>query len=175
MLVITVMAVAVWVIATFPGVGDELDDFQRASPEAPADFAVTEPVEWVVFIEPSTASQARFRFEIVDADGEEVTLSNRHGFSYSWFGRSGRSIASVELEPGDYRLLVVEGTAAVALGPSPAGQVAWAIGGAVVIGLLFGGAGTAILVVSAIRDTRRRTRNAERPPPSPWSAGEWPS
>ena len=173
--VLGVVAAGVWAIATLPSVSDDIDRLHRASPGAPAEFTVEDAVDWDVFLEPSTLSQSGVRIEVVDERGDPVPLGNEHGFTYEWFGRSGRSIASVALDPGTYRMRVVEGTATVAVGASPGWAILRAVGGAVLIALLVCGPGVVILVVSAVRDTRRRTRDAEPPPPSPWSAGEWPA
>lgn len=170
-----VLAAGGWLIAELPSVSDEIDRFHRASPQRPVEFTVLEPVDWDVFIEPSVSSQSGFRFEIIDSAGAPVPLGREHGFTYNWFGRSGRSIASVRLAPDTYRAEVVEGDATVAVGPSPGGRILRAIGGAVLIGAALGITGVAIMIVSAVRDTRRRNENAEPPPPSPWSSGEWPA
>jgi hypothetical protein len=170
-----VFATGAWLFAALPSVSDEIDRFHRASPQIPAEFTVADTVDWDVFIEPSAASQSGLRFEIVDREGQPVALGRDHGFTYNWFGRSGRSIASVELEPGTYRMQVVDGTQRVAVGPSPGGKIFRVIGGALAVGALLGIPGVVITVVSAVRDTRRRNRDAEPPPPSPWSAGEWPA
>jgi hypothetical protein len=175
LVVLGVLAAGAWLFVSLPSVSDDIDRFHRASPQIPAEFTVVERVEWDVFIEPSVASQSGFRFEIVDAGGQRVPLGRDHGFTYNWFGRSGRSIASVELDPGTYRVRVVEGTAGVAVGASPGGAILRAVGGALLIGALLGISGLVIAVVSAVRDTRRRNRDAEPPPPSPWSSGEWPA
>ena len=174
-LILGVLAAGGWLFVEMPSVSDELDGFHRASREAPVEFTVDERVDWDVFLEPSVASQSGFRFEILDARGDRVALGREHGFSYAWFGRSGRSIASVVLEPGTYLMQVVEGTSTVAVGASPGGRIFRAIGGAVLLGVCIGLTGMVIMVVSAVRDTRRRNENAEPPPPSPWSAGEWPA
>ena len=170
-----VIAAVGWFFANAPDVSDEIDRLHRASPDLPAEFTTTQAVDWDVFLEPSSASRVRFRFVILDVEGEPVRLGNDHGSTYEWFSRSGRSIASVVLEPGDYRMEVTEGTGTVALGTGPAGRIFRAVAGAIAIGLLLGLSGIAIRIVSAVRDTRRRTENAEPPPPSPWSSGEWPA
>ncbi len=174
-LALGVLAAGGWLFARLPAVSDELDRFHRAEPGLPAVFTVDDTVDWDVFIEPSTASQSGFRFEIVDDSGEPMPLGNDHGFTYNWFSRSGRSIASVVLAPGTYELRVVDGPSTVAVGASPAGRILWALGGALVIGGVLVVGGAAVMVVSAVRDTRRRNENAEPPPPSPWSSGEWPA
>ncbi|MEZ5245074.1 MAG: hypothetical protein R2707_08270 [Acidimicrobiales bacterium] len=173
--VLGVLSAGAWLFASLPSVSDDIDRFHRASPQVSTEFTIVETVDWDVFIEPSVTSQSGVRYEIVDAGGRRVPLGRDHGFTYNWFGRSGRSIASVELEPGTYRLRVVDGTASIAVGASPGGKIFRAIGGAVLVGLLLGVPGVVIAVVSAVRDTRRRNRHAEPPPPSPWSAGEWPA
>ena len=174
-LVLGALAAGGWLVAELPSVSDEIDRFHRASPQAPVEFTVREAVDWDVFIEPSVASQSGFRFEILDSGGARVPLGRDHGFTYNWFGRSGRSIASVRLAPDTYRVEVIEGGATVAVGSSPGGRIFRAIGGAILIGAVLGITGIAIMIVSAVRDTRRRNANAEPPPPSPWSSGEWPA
>lgn len=175
LLILGLLAAGGWLLAHLPSVADDIDGFHRATPQRPAEITVAELVDWDVFIEPSAASSSGFRFEILDAAGDRVPLGRDHGSTYNWFGRSGRSIASVVLEPGTYRLEVLEGTSTVAVGASPGGRIFRAIGGAVLVAVVVGGTGAAIMVVSAVRDTRRRNENGEPPPPSPWSAGEWPA
>jgi hypothetical protein len=174
-LLIGVLGAVGWFVASVPDIADGIDRLHRASPELPVEFDVAEAVDWDAFLEPSSASRARFRFAIVDAAGERARLGNDHGSTYDWFSRSGRSIASVVLGPGRYRMEVTEGFGTVALGASPTGKIFRAVFGALIIGLLVGGAGVVVMIVSAVRETRRRTQNAELPPPSPWSAGEWPA
>lgn len=76
-------------------------------------------------------------------------------------------LPSVSSQSG-FRFEVVEGSSTVAVGPGSGGRIFRVIGG--VLGI----AGIVIMIVSAVRDTRRRAENAE-PPPSPWSSGEWPA
>jgi len=175
MLVCALMAAGAWLFSELPNVSDEIDRFHRASRQFPVEFTVEEAVDWDVFIEPSSASRSGLRFEIVDAEGEPVRLGSDHGFTYNWFSRSGRSIASAALDPGTYRMTVTEGTASVAIGDSPGAEIFRAVGGGVLIGGVLGLLGIVVMIVSAVRDTRRRNQNNEPPPPSPWSSGEWSS
>lgn len=179
------LAVVGWLVLALPEMGERADELHRAKMGRPVEFEVVDDVvEWDVFIEPSDRSQSGVRYEIRDADGELVQvgragepgsfLGASGGSSYSWFGRSGRSIASARLQSGTYRLEVVSGDATIAIGRNPAGAVGRAVGGAAALGLPLILGGTAVAVVSAVRDTRRRNRLAEPPPPSPWSSGEWP-
>lgn len=179
------LAVVAWLLFTLPEVGDRADALHRAEPGQPAAFVVADDiVEWEIFIEPSGRSQSGVRYEIRDENDEIVPVGRAEdsssffgssGSSYEWFGRSGRSIASVRLPAGSYRLLVVESDATIAIGEDPTEVLGRAVGGAAALGLPFILGGAALAVVSAIRDTRRRTIEAEPPPPSSWSSGEWPA
>lgn len=165
----------VWIAVTIPAFSDRVDEMHRADISSPAVFEVDEAVSWAVFIEPSSRSQSGLRYQLVSESGALVSLGRSGGSTYDWFGDSGREIATADLEPGRYRLEVASGDATLAIGRDPSGVILGAIAGALIVGLplVLGGAGLAI--VSAIRDTRRRTRAAAPPPPSPWSAGEWPA
>lgn len=165
----------VWLVVRIPAFNDEVDALRRATPDQPATFVVDEPVRWSVFIEPSGRSQSGLRYRLVDDGGREVLLERSGGASYDAFGDSGREIASVALEPGTYRLEVTAGDATLAVGDDPTGVLTGAIAAALVIGLPLVLGGAALSIVSAIRDTRRRTETAAPPPASPWSAGEWPA
>jgi len=169
------MAAVGWFAASAPDIGREIDRLHRASPGVPAEFTITQTVDWDVFLEPSSASRARFRFAILDQAGDELPLGNDHGSTYEWFSRSGRSIASVALAPGEYSMQVTEGQGTVALGRGPGAKIFRSVIGAIAIGGIIGLGGVAIMIVSAVRDTRRRTEDSELPPPSPWSSGEWPA
>jgi hypothetical protein len=174
-MIVAVLAAGVWLMRELPAVSDRIDELHRAEPGRSVRFTVAEAVDWDVFLEPSTARLSGFRFALVDADGTPVRLGDDHGFTYNWFGRSGRSIASADLAPGVYEMWVVEGTAGVAIGSSPGDAVARAILGAALIGGIIGVPALVLTVVSAVRDTRRRNATGEPPPPSPWSSGEWPA
>ncbi|MDW3219086.1 MAG: hypothetical protein R8F63_10800 [Acidimicrobiales bacterium] len=165
----------VWIGARIPAFRDRVDEMYRADAETPASFVVEEDVSWDLFIEPSSRSQSGLRYQLVDEAGEVVALGRSGGSSYDWFGDSGREIATADLAPGRYRLEVTAGDATVAIGRDPTGVITGAIAAALIIGLPLVLGGTALAIVSAIRDTRRRTRTAAPPPPSPWSAGEWPA
>lgn len=153
----------------------DVDELTRAVASSPTDFDVDATVSWTVFAEPRDESLSGVRYRIVDAvTGEESGLAPYGGdFAYSTGSHSGRAVSTVQLQPGRYRL-VVEGPLTIAVGPSPAGRMGWMFGGAAAVGgpLLIGG--LAVALISAIRDTRARTRAALPPPASPWSAGEWP-
>ncbi len=170
-----VVTALVWVGAQFVLLDRDVDDLERATAAVPLDFEVGSPVRWTLFLEPDEASFSGVRFAVTDtAAGTEVALGPyRGGFSYDTFSHNGRAVATISLDPGVYRL-AVEGPVTIAIGPSPAGRVGWMVGGGLLIGapLLIGG--MALALVSAIRDTRRRTQAAMPPAPSPWTSGEWP-
>lgn len=158
-----------------PGTIDDIDALHRATEQESIDFTIGEATTWQIFLEPNSESLAGTQVAVVDAaTGEPLALGRPSTFSYAWGTRSGRSVGSVALDPGNYRL-VVQGDARFAIGPNPGPRFIRSVIWALVIGvpLLIGGA--AFAIVSAVRDTRRRTREAEQPPPSPWSAGEWPA
>lgn len=176
MIVLGVLAGVAWFGSQLPKVSDDLDALRRTSLQGQLEFELDEAVEWTVFVEPSAAALARVRFDIVNvATGEAVPIRrSSSSFSYAWFGRSGRSIARADIPPGVYRV-DLEGGVTIAIGESPGSRIAWAFGGAALLGLPLVVGGFAVAIVSAIRDTRQRTRDTEPPPPSPWSAGEWPA
>jgi hypothetical protein len=170
------IAATVWFVVRVPAIADDLRSLEESTAAQPLEFEVTESVDWTLFIQPSSESLSGVRFAIVDVgSGDEIPLTGSPGsFTYNWFGRSGRAIARADIPPGRYRL-VVGGGATIAIGPNPSGRILWAVGGAALIGIPLILGGIAVAVVSFVRDTRRRTVDAEPPPPSPWSAGEWPA
>jgi len=176
MALLGLVAATVWFVARIPAIAEDLRALEESTTAQPLEFDLTEPVDWTLFIQPSSESLSGVRFAIVDVDsGEEVLLTGSPGsFTYNWFGQSGRAVARADIPPGRYRL-VVEGEVTIAIGPNPSGGILWAVGGAALIGIPLVLGGIAVAVVSFVRDTRRRTAEAEPPPPSPWSAGEWPA
>lgn len=153
----------------------DVGDLTRATADVPAEFEVESAEGWTLFAEPRSEQLSGVRYRIVDVDTATQVPLAPYGtdFTYSTGSHSGRAVSTVRLPPGRYRL-EVEGPLTIAVGPSPAGRLGWMFGGAAAGGgpLLIGG--ISLAVVSAIRDTRARTRAALPPPPSPWSAGEWP-
>lgn len=164
-----------WLAVHLPRWGERIDDLGRAEADAPLRVAVDDPVRWTLYLEPSASSGIDTTYRVVDDRGDEVAV-DRSGdrSSYEWFGRSGRSIGTVELDPGTY-VVEVTGPDTIALGPSPRPALGRAVVGAALVGLPLVIGGIIVAVVAAVRDTRRRHATGEPPPPSPWSAGEWPS
>lgn len=159
-------------VSTLP---DDIDALARARTLEPAALEIVEPVGWTIYIEPSNLSLSGIRPSIVDVDsGEPVALRSGGSSSYGWGSRTGRAIARVDLDPGTYELRV-EGAATLAIGDRPGARLWTAVWRGVVVGGTVMLAGIVLAVVSAIRDTRRRNERSEPPPPSPWSAGEWPA
>jgi hypothetical protein len=171
-----VLAALGWLAVQLPRWGDGIDELRRADEDAPLRFVVDDPVQWTLFLEPSSSSGIDTTYRVVDDERGEAMPVDRSGerSSYEWLGRSGRSIGTVELDPGRY-VIEVTGPDTIALGPSPDPALRRAIVGAALVGLplIVGGITTAVVTVR--RDTRRRVDAGEPPPPSPWSAGEWPS
>lgn len=159
-------------VSTLP---DDIDALARARQLEPVMLEIEEPVGWTIYIEPSTQSLSGVRPSIIDLDtGEIVGLRAGGSSSYGWGSRTGRAIARVDLDPGTYELRV-GGPATLAIGERPGAQLWTAVWRGVLVGGTVLVGGIALAVVSAIRDTRRRNERAEPPPPSPWSAGEWPA
>lgn len=170
-----VVAAVVWAGVQFVLLDRDIDDLGRATAADPLDFTIEETVGWTLFLEPSEASLSGVHFSVTDtASGAAVTLGPYGGgFSYDTFSHSGRAVATVRFEPGVYRV-DVDGPATIAIGPSPAARLAWMVGGGFLIGTPLFVGGVALALMTAVRDTRRRTQEAVPPPPSPWTSGEWP-
>ncbi|MDG2029037.1 MAG: hypothetical protein P8J50_18210 [Acidimicrobiales bacterium] len=167
---------AVWLIRTVPEFREDIDAMHRATPGESVDFDVSEPGRWTIFIEPSSASQSGLQYAVFDADGDPVSIGRAGSqFSYDWFGDSGRSIAAVDLDPGAYTLEVLAGRHTLAIGRSPGSDMFSTLLGGFLLAAPFVIGGATIAVVSAVRDTRRRTKRADPPAPSAWSSGEWPA
>jgi len=175
--VIGIIAVVAWVGYQFFEMSSEVDNFVRSGAGQPAEFVVDHPVDWTVFVEPQAASLTGVRFQIWDVEaGRRVDMQSYGGtFSYGFPEHTGRAVATVALDPGTYSIQVEGSGVNLALGPSPAHRVVRMIVGGLLVGvpLVIGGMATA--VVAALRQSRRKNRNASRPPPSSWSSGEWPT
>jgi len=175
--VIGIIVVVAWVGYQFYEMSAEVDDFVRSGANQPPEFVIDQPVNWTVFVEPQSASLTGVRFQIWDVNaGRRVDMqSSNSSFSYGFPDHSGRSVATVALETGTYSIQVEGNGLNLALGPSPAHRVVRML----VVGLLLGVplvlGGIVTAAVAALAQSRRRNRNASRPPPSEWSAGEWPS
>jgi len=165
-----------WLVLTLPDVSDRVDALHRAEDGTSTEFTVDESVSWTVFTEPGSESVLGIRYTLTEVGTGEMVTPRRAGsnFTYAWGSRSGRAVAVVDLEPGTYRL-EVQGPVRIAIGPSPGRPLLVAIAGAILVGGSFVLLGIIIGVVSAVRDTRRRKALNEPPPPSPWTAGEWPA
>lgn len=170
-----VLAAVGWLAVHLPDWGEQIDRLQRAEEDAPLQIVLDDPVRWTVFLEPSSSSGIDTTYRVVD-DGGAMVAVDRSGdrSSYDWFGRSGRGIGTIELDPGTY-VVQVTGPDTIALGPSPSTALGRAVLGAALLGLPLMAAGIATAVIAGVRDNRRRAATGEPPPPSPWSAGEWPS
>jgi len=167
--------VVAWVGYQFYEMSVDVDNFVRSGAEQPAEFVIDEPVHWTVFVEPQSASLIGVRFQIWDVNaGRRVEMQTYDGsFSYGFPDHSGRSVATVALQPGTYSIQVEGRGLNLAIGPSPAHRVVRMLVVGLLIGvpLVIGGIATAAM--AALAQSRRRNRNAPRPPPSQWSAGEW--
>ena len=172
LVVVGILGALAWAGAQFVLFTRDVGDLQRADDGAPLRFDVAEPVAWTLFVEPGSASLGGVRFGVVEVATDRPVVLDRYdgSFSYDTPSRSGRAVATVALDPGTYRL-EVDGPATVAIGSSPAARLGWLFAGAALLGLPLVIGGGVLATVSAIRDTRRRTRQAEAPPPSPWTAG----
>lgn len=170
-----VLAAVGWLAVHLPEWGERIDELERAEADAPLRVVVDDPVRWTVFLEPSSSSGIDTTYRVVDEGGDVVAV-DRSGddSSYEWFGRSGRGIGTVDLDPGTH-VVQVTGPDTIALGPSPRPALERAVVGAALVGLPLVIGGIVVAVVAAVRDTRRRDATGESPPPSPWTAGEWPS
>jgi hypothetical protein len=169
-----VLAGTMYAGSQVPAFGDRVDALSRIAPDESATVVVAEPVEWDIFIEPSTESLSGSAVQITNTvTGVAVDLRRSGNVSYEWFGRSGRSFARVSLDAGEY--VIAARGAGFALGVDPTeGFRRWiGITSLIMVPLVIGGA--VFSLVSSIRDTRRRNENTEPPAPSPWSAGEWPA
>ncbi len=171
-----IIAVVAWVGYQFYEMSAEVDNFVRSGADQPAEFVIDEPVNWTVFVEPQSASLIGVRFQIWDVNaGRRVEMRTYDGsFSYGFPDHSGRTVATVALEPGTYSIQVEGSGLNLAIGPSPAHRVVRMLVVGLLIGvpLVIGGLATAAM--AALAQSRRRNRSVPRPPPSQWSAGEWP-
>lgn len=167
-------------IAVFFQINDDVSALHRFGFRADGGvYEVEEPVRATLFVEPQTRSMSGVRYEVIDvASGEVIGLRGAGGsFTYDFPAGSGRSVAAVDLESGEYVVRVQPADATIAIGPSPLPSF-----GDFLRGVLFGAPlvviGGTLAVVAAIQQTRSRTREAvsSLPPPgsaSPWTTGTW--
>jgi len=128
-----------------------------------------------LFIEPGDRSLDGVRYALIDVvTGREVEVQAGGGSEYTVGGRSGRSLATVTLEPGSYLVEVAPADVTVAVGPSPVpgpGTIVFpvAVGGSLVV------VGSVIAVWAALAQSRRRNEEAVAAPPpsSAWVTGSW--
>jgi hypothetical protein len=147
----------------------------RAREGTAVGFILDSDQDWTVYIEPQTATLSGLRFDLVDADGDQLEMRPYDGRStYSVTGHSGWAVATVALEAGEHQL-VVDGSGSrwVAVGPSVAGRIARMVVWSIAIGVGVIGGGAALTIVGALRHSRARNPRAASPPPSVWSRGEW--
>jgi len=177
MIALGVVSIVTWIVYGVIEIDRTVDDMVRAPEGSVTEFTVDSPRSWTVYVEPQSASMGGLRFSIHDENGQRVDMGPYGGdLSYSVTGHSGRAVATVALPPGEYRLLVEgSGTRSVATGPSVGGRILRIVVGSVLIGVPLVGGGSVVLVLGALRQSRARNRAVGTPPPSSWSAGEWPT
>ncbi len=174
--VLGALAAGAWSVWQFVLLNRDIGDLHRASVGHAATLKIDEPESWTVFVEPSSRSLTGVRYRIRStATGDDAALGNYSGsFTYDVPNGSGRSVATVELESGEYLVSVEESDAVIAVGPSPAGRLGWMVLGGFLIGIPTVLGGGALAVVNGIRLTRSHNRRGEPPAESDWSVGEWP-
>ncbi|MFT5201348.1 MAG: hypothetical protein ACI9C1_000723 [Candidatus Aldehydirespiratoraceae bacterium] len=169
-----VLAGTMYAGSQIPAFSDRVDALSRIAPDGSATVVVAEPVEWDIFIEPSTQSLSGTAVRITNtATGVAVDLRRSGNVSYEWFGRSGRSFARVSLDAGKYDIATRGAAFAIGIDPTVGFRRWIGITSLIMVPAVIGG--VVISIVSSIRDTRRRNENSEPPAPSPWSSGEWPA
>ena len=92
-------------VAVFLQINDDVGALHRFGFRADGGpYVVEEPVRATLFVEPQTRSMSGVRYEVIDlATAEVVPLDSAGGrFTYDFPAGSGRSIAAVDLEPGEY-------------------------------------------------------------------------
>lgn len=172
-------------MAVFLNISDDVADLHRFGRFGDGGaLVIQDAAEVTVFLEPQSRSMSGVRFEVIDvATGFPVpTRAASSSFSYDFPSGSGRSIAAVDLEPGEYVVTVEPADATVAIGPSPAPTFGdFALG--LLVGLPLIAVGGTLAVVSAVRQTRERTQaasfaqtgldGAAPAAASPWATGAW--
>lgn len=172
---IGIIFVVAWVGYQFLEMSIEVDNFVRSGADEPPEFVIEQPVRWTVFVEPQDVSLTGVRFQIWDVDAaRRVDMQSYDGtFSYGFPNHSGRAVSTVALDSGTYAIQVEGDGVNLALGRSPTHRVFKMIIGGLLVGVPLVIGGTTTAVVAGLRQSRRRNRNALRPPPSDWSSGEW--
>lgn len=166
-------------VAVFLQINDDVGELHRFGFRADGgSYVVVESVRATLFVEPQSRTMSGVRYEVIDVvTGEVVGLRSAGGsFSYDFPAGSGRSVAAVDLEPGEYVVDVRPADVTVAIGPSPAPSFGDFLRG-VLLGAPLVLIGGTLALVSAIRQTRSRNREvgSTLPPPgsSPWATGTW--
>ncbi|MCU0267685.1 MAG: hypothetical protein MUF83_03450 [Acidimicrobiales bacterium] len=172
-----VIVAAVWFFAAIVQFVDYADDFERIEVPGSATLTISEEGTYTLWVETSSQidsfSDVREpEVRITGPEGEEVdtdpTFSTE---TYNTTSHHGRSFAEFRVDVvGDYTFEVFEGegsgrdAVAVAVGESELGTLGWQIFGAVAVGVLSVLVGVVLVVVTAVRRTRRRKALA---PPVP--------
>lgn len=174
LVVLGVLSVIGWIVYGVIDIDRTVDDMARAREGTAAEFSVESSRGWTVYVEPQSATMAGLRFTLLDHDGNRVEMRPYGGdLTYSVTGHSGRAIATVALEAGDYQLVVNgAGPRAIAMGPSVGGRIVTIIIGSVAIGGLLIGGGAVLLILGALRQSRARNRTRVAPQPSSSAGGE---
>ena len=171
LIVAAVAGAILWGVLSFTGIGETVDDFQRAPAPGTAQVQL-EARKYVVYVEgPGVGRDLEppVEIRIVDRSGDGVLpLADYSGsMTYSISGHSGSAVATVTpRRAGVYSLRAATTSPPsaglqVAVGDSIAGRIVRTILGAFAIGGVLLAAGIALLVTTGVR---RRRRGAPPPP-----------
>ncbi|MEM9467338.1 MAG: hypothetical protein AAGA90_18330 [Actinomycetota bacterium] len=154
--VLGVAASTVWFIWALAQVEDAVDELTMVTGADGAELAVTDDVDWTVYLEPSGRSLSGVRFRLVDlASGEPVVLeAARNTVEYSVGDRSGRPLSRARLEPGDYGVELSPPDATLAIGADVGDRVQRMWLGVVLIALPMVLGGGVVAAVNMLRVLR---------------------
>lgn len=166
-----VVAAVLWLALSlflgFRSLSRQVEGFQRIPIPGQTEVSFAEPVGYTVYFEGLGASDEQmaippFRFSLTTVGGEEVSIRPYGGSAtYGLAGRSGRAVATFQIEEPGAFLLRTEGefqggqanlAVGRSIGPGIVGVVTQAIVGTLVLLL----AGAALAVVVAVRRNRAR-------------------
>lgn len=169
LIVVAAAGAILWVVLSLANMTDKVDAFARVPAEG-SDTVHLDARKYVIYVEGSNADAyaPALGVTITDENGAPLrTPTYISELTYSFGGHEGSAQATVTPDrPGDYRVSVRSayggGGTGVAIGESLSQPLLRTIFGAVLIGVLFGLSGIALLATTIVR-----RHNARKPPPGP--------
>lgn len=169
LIVCAVAGAILWGVLSFAKIIGTIDDFQHVPIPGSAQVQL-EARKYVVYVEGPGAdvSAPAVRIQVVDARTEQPVSLQSYGGSLTYsFEQDGSALATVTAPRAGAYLVRTGGAAEgggyrLAFGESVGGKIVSAIVGAFAIGGVLGISGIALIIVTAVRRSKRRRQPAEQ-------------